>query len=202
MSKSDSTPDPSETPDQDLVSRAQEGEMAAFDMLVIRYQKQLFSVIYNIVLDHEDTKDILMETFVKAHTHIGRFRTDAKFYTWIYQIAYNESINWLRKRKRTPLRADLPDGTGEENPQDQAAYRDNDLSADPERQMKMKELGNKLNESLATLSEEHRTVVNLFDIQGLSHSEIAFIMKCSEGTVRSRLHYAHKQLQKLLRHYI
>ena len=188
--------------DQELVSLAQGGRSEAFDLLTVRYSKQLFNVIYNIVLNHEDTKDVLMETLVKAYNHIGRFRTDSKFYTWIYQIAYYESINWLRKRKRAPQKAELPDGMTEEASQDRAAYMDSHLSADVERQMRNKELANKLNESLATLSEEHRTVVNLFDIQGLTHAEIAFIMKCSEGTVRSRLHYAHKQLQKLLRNYI
>ena len=188
--------------DEELVLAAQHGDSVAFDILAVRYTKQLFNVIYNIVLSHEDTKDVLMETLFKAYSHIGRFRTDSKFYTWIYQIAYYESINWLRKRKRSPLRAELPDGVSEEASQDSAAYMDQHLSADVERQMNLKELENKLNESLAALSEEHRTVVNFFDIQGLSHAEIAFIMKCSEGTVRSRLHYAHKQLQKLLRNYI
>ena len=202
MNKHESDSQPVEPDDQELVIQAQGGDPGAFDQLAVRYQKQLFSVIYNILLNIEDTEDVLMETLLKAYKNISRFRTDAKFYTWIYQIAYNESINSLRKRKRLPQKDELTEMWGEDSTQDQSSFKDNTLSSDPERQVNLKELEIKLNESLATLSEDHRTVVNLFDIQGLSHSEIGFIMKCSEGTVRSRLHYAHKELQKLLRNYI
>jgi RNA polymerase sigma-70 factor, ECF subfamily len=169
---------------------------------VVRYQKQLFTVIYNIVLNHSDTQDVLMETLMKAYKNMGRFRTDAKFYTWIYQIAYHESINLLRKRRRSPQISEQLEQDNDESPRERSEFMDTRLSADIDRQMRVKELENKLNESLAQLSDNHRTVVNLFDIQNLSHSEIAEVMKCSEATVRTRLHYAHKQLQKLLRNYI
>ncbi|NBQ65671.1 MAG: sigma-70 family RNA polymerase sigma factor, partial [Verrucomicrobia bacterium] len=148
----------------------------------------------------EDTNDLLMEVFDKAYRSLPTFRGQSSFYTWIYRIAINRSFNFLDKRKRRQGAMSLNELDEEGLPKLDLA----DLSPqnNPNKSIMLNELQNKLNESMLKLSKEHRTVVTLFDIQGLAHSEIAKIMGCTEGTVRSRLHYAHKQLQKSLGIYL
>ncbi len=186
-------------PDAELVQRAQQGDPSAFDDLVRRYQKRLYSVIHNMTHHHADTEDILYETFQKAYQNIHGFKAQSGFHTWLYRIAINRSLNFIRSRKNK-IHISLNDDESDTAPP--LEIQDETAAQDPEQQLALQELQNKLNESLQKLSEEHRAVVNLFDIQGLSHAEIAKIMDCSEGTVRSRLFYAHKQLQKSLKSYI
>lgn len=189
-----------EIPDGELVDRVLTGEVSAFDTLVLRYKERLYGVIYNMTSNHEDTNDLLMEVFDKAYRSLGAYKKDAAFYSWIYRIAINRSINLLRQRKRAPKGFSLNEIDLDLS--NQPDFLDSDLGSDPERVAGLHELQNKLNESLQKLSEEHRATVVLFDIEGMSHAEIAEITKVSEGTVRSRLHYAHKQLQKMLGSYL
>jgi len=186
-------------PDRDLVKRAQEGDFSAFEELYVRYEKQIRVVLYNILLHDADTKDAHSETFAKAYQNLASFREEAQFSTWLYRIAKNTALNLLRKHKRRPV-VSLTRDDGEEF-YEENSFIDENISSNAGRQIENKELQNKLNESLARLSEEHRMVVTFFDVQGMSHAEIAAIMKCTEGTVRSRLFYAHKQLQKYLKDY-
>ncbi|MES2308654.1 MAG: sigma-70 family RNA polymerase sigma factor [Verrucomicrobiota bacterium] len=184
-----------EPTDLELVSRAQAGEARAFDFLVLRYQKRLYSVIYQITRHHQDTEDVLYETLIKAHGNLKGFKGNSGFHTWLYRIAVNRSLNFIRLRKTNreiSIHSGDEEGEGFDIP-------DEGIVNEVEQQENRSELQKKLNESLARLSEDHRTVVNLFDIQGLSHSEISKILGCSEGTVRSRLHYAHKLLQSYLK---
>ncbi|ACD83911.1 RNA polymerase sigma factor [Candidatus Methylacidiphilum infernorum] len=183
--------------DQELILRMKSGELEAFDILVERYQKRLYRVIYGVLLHHEDTNDVLMETFLKAYKNIGGFRIGASFYTWIYRIAVNTAISFKRKSKFTPQ--PFPHFSDEEEGQVEKEFVDYRSGEQAVKQIEMKELGKILNEALSKLSEKHRAVVVLFDLEELSHSEIAKIMGCSEGTIRSRLFYAHKQLQKILK---
>ncbi|HEY8964882.1 MAG TPA: sigma-70 family RNA polymerase sigma factor [Candidatus Methylacidiphilales bacterium] len=193
-------PGPSSEPsDRELVRRAQEGDFPAFEALYLRYEKPIRVALYNILLHDADTKDAHSETFAKAYQNLPSFREEAQFSTWLYRIAKNTALNLLRKRKRKPL-VSLSQDEDEEF-YEENSFIDETVSSNVERQVENQELQKKLNESLARLSEEHRMVVTLFDIQGLSHAEIGAIMKCSEGTVRSRLFYAHKQLQKYLKDY-
>ena len=192
----DTPPPPS---DRELVRQTQEGDPAAFDELFRRYEKKMQVMIYGILLHHEDTQDAVIETFLKAYQSIARFEGKAEFSTWLYTIAKNTAYNLLRKLKRRP-QVTLPPEE-DENFHDNNSFIDKTISSDVLRQMENAELQNKLNESLALLSEDHRTVVTLFDVQEMSHAEIAKVMGCSEGTVRSRLFYAHKQLQKYLKNY-
>jgi RNA polymerase sigma-70 factor (ECF subfamily) len=180
--------------DEQLVSRVKEGDVAAFDDLVLRYKERLYGVVYNMTSNHFDTNDLLMEIFDKAYRSLGSFKGRSSFYTWVYRIALNKTINYLQKRKKHQDHLSLNDIELEDAIQMELVDKSSD--GDPEKQAKLKELQIKLNESMQKLSHEHRAVVVLFDVQGLSHGEISKIMKCSEGTVRSRLHYAHKQLQK------
>ena len=186
--------------DEQLVARVMEGELSAFDDLVNRYKERLYGVLYNMTSNHEDTNDLLMEVFDKAYRSIPSFKGQSSFYTWIYRIAINRAINHLHKHKKNRNNMSLNDIETEDAIHMQ--FWDPSDTVNPERQAELKELQIKLNESLQKLSDEHRAVVVLFDIEGLSHRDIGRILKCTEGTVRSRLHYAHKQLQKGLEKYI
>ena len=182
-------------PDQDLVARAREGDTRAFDALILKYGEKLYGLVYNMTSHKEDTHDLLQEIFARPYQSLPKFRGNSTFYTWIYQIAVNLTLNFLKKRKRRagPSLND-PDSAVQRDP----ALIDTTRDADPERQTNLKELQVKLNEAMQKLSEAHRMVVTMFDIQGMSHGEIAKILNTSEGTIRSRLHYAHLQLQSAL----
>lgn len=185
--------------DEELVDQVLAGDIAAYDWLVLRYKERLYSVIYNMTSNHEDTNDLLMETFDKAFRSLASYQKNASFYTWIYRIAFNRTINHLNKHKKRRGDMSLNDidieGAAEIQFADPQMRTGSQAAA-------LSELQKKLNESLQRLSEEHRAAVILHDIEGLSHAEIAKIMDCTEGTVRSRLFYAHKNLQKMLEHYL
>ncbi|MCU0795071.1 MAG: sigma-70 family RNA polymerase sigma factor [Akkermansiaceae bacterium] len=182
-------------PDAELVERARHGDTRAFDALILRYGDRLYGLVYNMTSHKEDTHDLLQEVFAKAYHSLPKFRGNSSFYTWIYQIAVNMTLNFLKKRKRrTGLSLNDMDSSVQQDP----ALVDTAHEANPERQSNLHELQKRLNEAMQRLSHSHRTVVTLFDIQGMSHGEIAKILKVSEGTVRSRLHYAHQQLQNYL----
>lgn len=187
-------------PDEELVDLVLAGKIAAFDQLVLRYQKKLYSVLYNMTSNHDDTNDLLMETFDKAYRNLFTFKKQSSFYTWIYTIAVHKAINHSKRNSKTSNNFSLNDLDTDEG----SDFQLTDLSsaADPEKQAHLKELQIHLNESLQKLSEEHRAVVVLFDIEGMSHAEITKILRCTEGTVRSRLHYAHKQLKKYLEKFV
>jgi RNA polymerase sigma-70 factor (ECF subfamily) len=182
-------------PDQDLVTRAREGDTRAFDALILKYGDKLYGLVYHMTSHKEDTHDLLQEIFARAYQSLKSFRGSSSFYTWIYQIAVNLTLNFLKKRKRrTGLSLNELDSSAQQDP----ALIDATHEANPERQTQLNELQIKLNEAMQKLSEHHRMVVTMFDIQGMSHGDIAKVLKTSEGTIRSRLHYAHLQLQSAL----
>ncbi len=178
-----------------LVERSRAGDPTAFDALVIKYSPKLYGLIYHMTSNKEDTSDLLQDVFAKAYRALDKFRGQSAFYTWLYSIATNMTLNFLKKRgRRQTLSLDDIDNNLERN----ASYLEATTSSDPLRETNLRELQVRLNEAMQKLSVDHRTVVTLFDIQGLPHSEIARIMQVSEGTVRSRLHYAHRHLQSFL----
>lgn len=182
-------------PDQDLVERAQQGDTRAFDALILKYGDKLYGLVYNMTSHKEDTHDLLQEIFARAYQSLPSFRGNSSFYTWIYQIAVNLTLNFLKKRKRrTGMSLNDLDSSVQQDP----GLIDSTHEANPEKQTNLNELQIKLNEAMQKLSEAHRMVVTMFDIQGMSHADIAKVLKTSEGTVRSRLHYAHLQLQSHL----
>ena len=186
--------------DTELVTCAQAGETLAFDELVKRYTPRLYGLIYNMTSNREDTADLLQEVFAKAYRSIKRFMGRSSFYTWIYSISVNMTLNFLKKRGRY-YKVSLDDvDTGIQNDPD--FIKVTTASGGTIREVNIHELQKKLNESMMRLSEDHRTVVTLYDIQGLQHSEISKILGVSEGTVRSRLFYAHRQLQNFLEEFI
>jgi RNA polymerase sigma-70 factor (ECF subfamily) len=182
-------------PDADLVLRAREGDTRAFDALVVKYAEKLYGLVYNMTANKEDTSDLLQEIFAKAYRSLRWFGGRSTFYTWIYSIAVNRTLNFLKRRKR---RAALSLNDLDSGVLNDPALIDSGLASNPERQSKVNELQIRLNEAMLALSEDHRAVVTMFDIQGLPHAEISRILRVSEGTVRSRLHYAHQHLQALL----
>ena len=186
-------------PDADLVRRAQEGDTRAFDELVMNYSRKLYGLVYNMTSNKEDTHDLLQDIFAKAYRSLRRFRGNSTFYTWIYSIAVNMTLNFLKKRKR---RAGYSFDDVDSGIQNDPAFIDQAHGANPRRQSNINELQKKLNEAMQTLSEDHRSVVTMFDIQGMPHAEISEILGVSEGTVRSRLFYAHKQLQGYLEEFL
>jgi RNA polymerase sigma-70 factor, ECF subfamily len=190
---------PEAVQDAELVRQVQEGNVAAYDHLVRKYRERLYSVVYNLTSNREDAADLTQESFIKAFTSIRRFKGNSAFFTWLYRIAVNTTLSHL-KRNRLRRFFSL------DNIQEEGAPADVlDALAQRHRTEKgalLSELQEKLNEALQKLSPKHRTVVILFEIEGLSHQEIADIMDCSVGTVRSRLHYAKQQLQVYLRDFV
>jgi len=186
-------------PDRELVRLAQEGNTQAFDQLVIKFSPRLYGMVYHMTSNKEDTHDLLQDIFAKAYRSLKRFRGKSSFYTWIYSIATNMTLNFLKKRKRRATWSldDVDSGI-----QNDEAMVDVGHSANPRHQSGVNELQKKLNEAMQSLSEDHRAVVTMFDIQGIPHAEISKILKVSEGTVRSRLFYAHQQLQGHLEEFI
>ncbi len=186
--------------DNELVSLAQEGDTRAFDELVRRYTPKLYGLIYNMTSNREDTADLLQDVFAKAYRSLKRFMGRSSFYTWIYSIAVNMTLNFLKKRGRYH-KVSLDDvDTGIEN--DPEFIKITTANGGTLRDVNIHELQKRLNEAMMSLSEDHRTVVTLYDIQGLQHAEISKILGVSEGTVRSRLFYAHRQLQNHLEDFI
>jgi RNA polymerase sigma-70 factor (ECF subfamily) len=149
--------------------------------------------------NHEDANDLAQEAFIKAHQALKSFKGDSSFFTWIYRIAVNKTINFLKQRKnRTHLSLNDLDFNAEHDPDLIALISDRT----PRRDINLVELQEKLNGAMQKLSEIHRLVVTLHDVQGLSHEEISKIMDCNMGTVRSRLFYARQQLQAYLSDYL
>lgn len=185
--------------DAALVSRVQQGDVAAFDQLILKYRERLFSIIYNLTSNREDAADLTQESFIKAFSSINRFKGKSSFFTWLYRIAVNATLSHLKKNRMRRF-------FSFENLAEEVSSSDIvELLAERTKSDKstlIRELQEKLNEAMQKLSPKHRTVVVLFEIEGLSHQEIAEIMKCSVGTVRSRLHYAKQQLQAFLQDYL
>lgn len=178
--------------DRVLVKRSQAGDLNAYDDLVIRYQERIYSTIYHMTANHEDASDLAQESFIKAFQALKSFKGDSSFFTWVYRIAVNKTINFLKQRKhRIHLSLNDLDSQAENDPAIVALISDKN----PRREINLMELQENLNAAMLKLSETHRLVVALHDIQGLSHEEISKIMDCNTGTVRSRLFYARQQLQ-------
>ncbi len=175
------------------VRRAQAGDLAAYDQLVQQFQERIYGLCYHMTSHHEDAHDLAQDTFVKAWQALKSFKGDSSFYTWIYRIAVNTCLNHLKlRRNRTPHLSLNDLDVQPENDPDLVALVSGKT---PRREANLAELQRRLNEAILKLSEDHRSVVTLHDIQGLPHDQIAKILGVNPGTVRSRLFYAHQQLQ-------
>jgi RNA polymerase sigma factor (sigma-70 family) len=192
-------PEPAPVEEAELGKRARKGDLAAYDQLVQRYQERIYATVYHMTSNHEDANDLAQEAFIKGFQALKSFKGGSSFYTWVYRIAVNKTINFLKQRKnRAQMSLNDLDFNAEHDPDLIALISDKT----PRREAGLAELQDKLNEGMQKLSEPHRLVVTLHDVQGLSHEESAKIMGCNIGTVRSRLFYARQQLQGFLADYL
>jgi RNA polymerase sigma factor (sigma-70 family) len=183
-SKRQAMDQPRSDPDQELVKRTQAGEAGAFDDLVVKYTPRLYGL-----------NDLLQDIFAKAYKAIRGFRGKSSFYTWIHSIAVNMTLNFLKKRSR---RFQLSLDDVDASIQNDKEFMEATATSSPVREADLSELQRRLNEAMMKLSDDHRAVVTMFHIQGMPHAEISKILRVSEGTVRSRLFYANRQLQNYL----
>ncbi len=186
-------PDDGGPPDAELVDRSRRGDTAAYELLMRRYQSRVHGMVYNMTSHKQDAEDIVQTVFVKAYRALGSFGGRASFSTWLYRIAMNTALNHLQRRKRRQGEMSLDDL--DEGAERDRAYVELVARESPVRDVSLTELQMKLNAALQTLSEEHRSVVVMHDIQGLPHDEIAKALGVDTGTVRSRLFYARQLLQ-------
>lgn len=177
-----------EADDFTLTGDARTGDYAAFEELVRRYRNDVFGLAYHYVRNREDAWDISQEVFIKAHRAIGSFRGDASFKTWILRITANRCKDFFKKRKLKTVSLDdsMPESRFES------------IGARPDESMALSELGQRITQALDTLSDKHKTAFVLRELEGLSYENMAEVMKCSLGTVMSRLHHARKKLQQTL----
>lgn len=187
--------------DEDLVKLSQEGHTRAYDELVIRHSRKLHTTLYQMTSSYDDAYDIAQEAFAKAYRSLRFFNGQSAFYTWLHSIAVNHAKNFLKRRNKRATFSIDDDEYGDHAEKDMH-LADESIGADPEKNVQMSELHGKIREALRKLSEKHREVVVMHDIKGLSHHEISAALGISEGTLRSRLHYAHQQLQSMLTEYI
>lgn len=182
----------------ELVSRSQKGDKRAFEELVRRYQRKVFGIAYGIVRDPESASDVCQEVFLRAYKSLKKFKGESKFYTWVYRIAVNISIDYVNKHKKDPLLFNEDSSLLE--------HLDWDVSVshtqNPVKCLDAKELGSLIKDGLEKLSESHRAVIVLREVEGLSYTEIADIMKCNKGTVMSRLFHARSKMKCWLQTYL
>jgi len=178
--------------DQQLVERVQKGDKRAFDLLVLKYQHKMISVVSRYVRDSHEVQDVVQEAFIKAYRALGNFRGDSAFYTWIYRIAINTAKNYLVSRGRRPPAFDV-------DVDDAEHYSGSDLLKDvdtPESNLFRDELKAVIDQSIRDLPEDLRTAVTLREMEGLSYEDIADVMGCPVGTVRSRIFRAREAIEK------
>lgn len=188
---------PTGPPDLELVARSQAGDTQAFNELVTRYRSRAFAMTYNMVRNEQDAWDLAQDGFLKAWKSIGRFRGQSSFYTWLYRILMNVSIDWLRK-KHVEGGTEFDDQIGLRNIEPGAVTAPRG-EMQPAEKISDQEIRTRIDAAIERLSVEHRTVIVMREIDGLEYSEIAEQMGCSIGTVMSRLFYARKKLQAMLR---
>jgi RNA polymerase sigma-70 factor (ECF subfamily) len=186
-----------EPSDLELVARSQAGETQAFNELVTRYRSRAFAMIYNMVRNEQDAWDLAQDGFVKAWKSIRRFRGQSSFYTWLYRILMNVTIDALR-RKQIVGSTEFDDAIGLKNiaPGATTAPRS---EMQPVERLSDKEVRERIDAAMLKLSVEHRTALVLREIDGLEYQEIADTVGCSVGTVMSRLFYARKKMQSMLK---
>jgi RNA polymerase sigma-70 factor (ECF subfamily) len=187
-------------PDTELVRRAQQDDLAAYDELVRRHHSRIYGTIYHMTSNHEDASDLAQDTFVQGFKSLKNFKGESSYFTWIYRVAVNLTLNFLKRRSNRKPHFSLNDI--ETNPELELELNEFVSDQTPRRAVALTELHEKLNAALQQLSENHRLVVTLHDIQGLPHDEIAKITGCNVATVRSRLFYARQMLQGLLSDYL
>ncbi len=182
--------------DQQLVERAQRGDKHAFEMLVLKYQRKLFRLLSRFIRDANEVEDVAQEAFIKAYKALPNFRGESAFYTWLYRIGINTAKNYLvAMGRRAPTSTDS-------NAEEAEELGESELLVDvntPENEMMSRQVAKTVNQSLEKLPEDLRTAITLREIEGLSYEEIALMMNCPIGTIRSRIFRAREAIATQLR---
>jgi len=185
-----------EATDRELVERCQRGDLEAYGALVGRYRQKVYQLAFSMVRNEQDATDLAQEAFVRGWRGIRRFKKNASFYTWIYRITTNLAIDVVRRRERRPTTV-FEEGI---DPEADPSYSEPpSTNPSPVDEAQRRELRGQIDAALLELSPEHRAVIHLREFEGLDYATIARATGCSMGTVMSRLHYARKHLQKLLK---
>ncbi len=181
--------------DQALVERVQHGDKKAFDLLVIKYQQRIMKVLSRFVRDPSEVQDLAQEAFIKAYRALPNFRGDSAFYTWLYRIAINTAKNYMVAQGRRPPKDDI-EATEAESYDGESALKD---YASPEREVLRDEIRETIFKAMDELPEDLKTAITLRELEGMSYEEIADVMGCPIGTVRSRIFRAREAIDKQLR---
>ncbi len=178
--------------DQQLVERAQRGDKRAFDLLVVKYQRKLARLLSQFIHDAAEVEDVTQETFIKAYRSLSSFRGDSAFYTWLYRIGINAAKNFLvAQKRRASATTNEFDIEAAENFEEGSQLRELNT---PENELMSKQIAQTVHQALQALPEELRSAITLREIEGLSYEEIASIMSCPTGTVRSRIFRAREAI--------
>lgn len=192
-----------EPDDIELVEQARAGNHDAFRVLYQRYHRRVYALAFGVVQNADDALDVVQDGFIKAHRHLDKFEGNSSFYTWLYRIIMNLSIDHIRKHKRG-RHVDFDDAIN--HGQDEDALGDEllprMLGQNPGKSLVRKEIREQISKALAELSDNHRTVLVMRELEGLSYEEMAQAMKCSKGTIMSRLFHARRNMQKRLLEYM
>lgn len=191
--------------DEDLVSRAKRGEQHAFRLLVERYQRRAYALALGVLRNEDDAKDAVQEAFVKAYRNLDRFAGQSSFYTWLYRIVMNAAIDQVRHRRRGgQTMSSYDDRIGHDT--EEAGAETGTLSrlqdANPAKNLGRRELVEQMDKALEQLSSVHRAVLLMREVEGMSYSEMARTMRCSTGTIMSRLFHARRRMQVAMEAYL
>jgi len=179
--------------DHDLVRAARGGDRDAFRTLFERYHRRAYALAHGVLRHQDDALDVVQDAFIKAHEHLDKFEGTSSFYTWLYRIVMNLAIDLLRKRRRaSPVELDVLDAGVDDSLLPKV------LGGNPGRALLDKEIRARIDAALGELSDNHRTVLVLRELEGLSYEEMARAMNCSKGTIMSRLFHARRNMQKRL----
>ena len=194
MTQTPAPPPSAQDTDQMLVARTVAGDQRAYELLVLKYQRRIERLIGRMVRDVDLVEDIAQETFIRAYRALGQFRGEAQFYTWLYRIAVNTAKKALVDLKRDPLVSESALRGGDD--EDETSSVENELTSaeTPETVLAAKEIAARVNSAMEALPEELRQAVTLREIEGLSYEEIAEVMNCPIGTVRSRIFRAREAI--------
>jgi RNA polymerase sigma-70 factor (ECF subfamily) len=190
---------PTEADDHELVAACQAGDRRAFQLLYQRYERKVYAVAYGFLRNQEDALDVVQEAFIKVHRYLPNFEGQSSFYTWLYRIVANLCIDHLRRAGRKKD-VEFDDRLRHDGEQDAAVdHLPMSSLGDPSEAVKNKEILAAVEESLGHLSDKHRAVIVMRELQGLSYADMAKAMNCSKGTIMSRLFHARRNMQKLLK---
>lgn len=188
-----------EAGDHELVEACRAGDRQAFKSLMQRYQRKVYSVAYGFLRNQEDALDVVQESFIKVHRYLANFEGNSSFYTWLYRIVTNLCIDHIRKNRRH-RELEFDDGLRHDGGDDAGGAVALPLSSmgDPAQLLQRREILDAVQDGLQFLSDKHRAVIVMRELQGMSYEEMAQAMKCSKGTIMSRLFHARRNMQRLL----